>query len=90
MDLVKAGETAQVSILGENFHVKVMSVFDAAQWADRFKTADTVDFIQGLADKIVKIDGITDKPIEVLKKLANADDLVAIVEGIMSGSGLGD
>ena len=90
MKLVKAGETAAVSILGETFNVKVMSVFEAAEWADKFKTADTLAFINGLADKIVSIDGISEKPIEILKKLANADDLVEIVTGIMSGSGLGD
>jgi len=93
MDLVKAGETAQVTILGETFHVKVMSVFEAAEWSQKFSTADTADpvgFITGLADKIEKIDGFSEKPIELLKKLANADDLVEIVKGIMSGSGLGD
>ena len=75
MDLVQAGETLTITILGSEVEVMVLSPYQAAEWADKYVQERDNVMIQGLSEIIVSIDGDTNV-LDILKKV------VGQVEGI--------
>lgn len=89
MDLVQAGETLTITILGSEVEVMVLSPYQAAEWADKYVQERDNVMIQGLSEIIVSIDGDTNV-LDILKKVRKASDIVEIAKKAVGASQLSE